>query len=129
MPKKTFTIEWDWPDEDFWLPADSVALALRAYCKNTNFVVTEKTGNNPVTDLPDDPMLNTAYNFALQWAAKWLVDMAVGHNDETTDFAKSISESFLAARRDVAQQSFQDAVKNDLYMSAEDKAFWLSQLP
>lgn len=52
MPKKTFVIEieWDWPDEDFWLPADSVALALHAYCENTNFTVTEAAQHNVQAD-------------------------------------------------------------------------------
>ena len=39
MPKIAVEIEWDWPDESFWLNADNVALALHAYCKNTKFVV------------------------------------------------------------------------------------------
>lgn len=39
MPKIVVEIEWDWPDEPFWLNADNVAIALHAYCKNTRFVV------------------------------------------------------------------------------------------
>jgi len=36
-------IKWDYPDESFWLNPDSVALALHAYCPNTNFEVTQET--------------------------------------------------------------------------------------
>ena len=39
MPKLQVEIEWDQPDEPFWLNADNVALTLNEYCKNTNFVV------------------------------------------------------------------------------------------
>ena len=41
MPAITVKIEWDWPDEPFWLNPDNVAIALHACCKNTNFVVTD----------------------------------------------------------------------------------------
>ena len=41
MNKITVEIEWDWPDELFWLNADTVASALHAHCKNTRFVVEE----------------------------------------------------------------------------------------
>ena len=41
MPKIVVEIEWDVPDEPFWLNADNVALALHAYCENTRFTVRE----------------------------------------------------------------------------------------
>jgi len=39
MPSISVTIEWDRPDEPFWLNADNVAVALHTYCKNTKFRV------------------------------------------------------------------------------------------
>jgi len=46
MPKRTYTIEWDSPDEEHWLPPDNVAVALHSYCPNTRFVVTEAAQQN-----------------------------------------------------------------------------------
>lgn len=40
MPSIIVRIEWDMPDEPFWLNSDNVAVALHAYCKNTRFMVT-----------------------------------------------------------------------------------------
>jgi len=40
MPKIVVGIEWDEPNEPFWLNPDNVAVALHAYCKNTHFNVT-----------------------------------------------------------------------------------------
>lgn len=40
MPAITVKIKWDWPTNPFWLNPDNVAIALHAYCRNTNFVVT-----------------------------------------------------------------------------------------
>ena len=34
-------IEWDTPEEPFWLNADNVSIALHSYCTNTNFKVTQ----------------------------------------------------------------------------------------
>ena len=39
MPKIDVSIEWDEPDEVFWLNADNVAIALHAHCPNTRFQV------------------------------------------------------------------------------------------
>lgn len=39
MPKVVVEIEWNEPDEQDWLNADNVAIALHAYCKNTKFIV------------------------------------------------------------------------------------------
>lgn len=41
MPKIAVQIEWDVPDDPYWLNADNIVLALHAYCKNTRFVVQE----------------------------------------------------------------------------------------
>jgi hypothetical protein len=43
MPRITVEIEWDWPEDSFWLNADNVAVALHAYCPNSGFVVREVT--------------------------------------------------------------------------------------
>ncbi len=36
-------IKWDTPDDKDWLNPDNIATALSAYCKNTNFEVSEIT--------------------------------------------------------------------------------------
>jgi len=41
VPSIVVVIEWDKPDEPFWLNADNVAIALHAYCENTKFQVCE----------------------------------------------------------------------------------------
>ena len=41
MPTIDVHIEWDHPDDPFWLNADNVALTLHAYCKNTKFKVSD----------------------------------------------------------------------------------------
>lgn len=41
------TIEWDEPKEKGWLCADNIAIALRAYCPNTRFNVSEMDPNEP----------------------------------------------------------------------------------
>ena len=39
--KTTVTIEWDKPQEQAWLCPENIAIALHAYCKNTEIKVTE----------------------------------------------------------------------------------------
>ena len=39
--KTTVEIEWDEPQEQAWLRADNISLALHTYCKNTKFKVRE----------------------------------------------------------------------------------------
>jgi hypothetical protein len=39
MPKIGVEIEWDSPNDPFWLNPDNVCLALSAYCPNTHFDV------------------------------------------------------------------------------------------
>ena len=41
MQKIIVQIEWDNPDEVNWLNPGNVSTALRAYCPNTKFVVSE----------------------------------------------------------------------------------------
>jgi len=53
MPKIVIKIKWDWPDEEFWLNKDNVAVALHAYCPNTKFEVTDY-GSNEDTGCPLD---------------------------------------------------------------------------
>ena len=39
--KTIVKINWDHPQEQLWLCADNIALALSAYCRNTKFEVIE----------------------------------------------------------------------------------------
>ena len=41
MPQIIVRIEWDKPEDEFWLNEDNIAIALHAYCKNTKFIVKE----------------------------------------------------------------------------------------
>jgi hypothetical protein len=43
MPKISVEIEWDSPNDPFWLNPDNVCLALSAYCPNTHFDVRDLT--------------------------------------------------------------------------------------
>ena len=47
MPRIAVVIEYDSPDDPMWLNPDNVALALSAYCKNTNFSVSWAENGNP----------------------------------------------------------------------------------
>lgn len=39
--KTVVEIEWDFPEEQAWLCADNISIALHAYCRNTKFKVFE----------------------------------------------------------------------------------------
>ena len=54
MPKITVSIEWDTPDDPFWLNPDNVSLALHAYCKNTHFVVRDAAQQVVAADAAGD---------------------------------------------------------------------------
>jgi len=47
MPSIIVRIEWDVPNEPFWLNADNVALALSTYCTNTAFDVMDANDTQP----------------------------------------------------------------------------------
>ena len=80
-------------------------------------------------NLPNDPILNAAYNTALEWAANWITGaQMLGRSEEVIEFAKNMAMSIRAARLATNfQQDFFEAIKSDPYMSASDKEFWLSQ--
>ena len=52
MPKIDVQIDWDFPDEKNWLNTFNIEVALRSYCKNTNFNVTELY----IDKVPDEPL-------------------------------------------------------------------------
>ena len=47
MPKIAVVIEYDQPDDKYWLNPDSVSLALQSYCKNIKLNVLWAEGGNP----------------------------------------------------------------------------------
>ena len=51
MPKCIVEITWDTPDYKEWLPPDNIALALHAYCENTNFKVRRYDPHEVVTKM------------------------------------------------------------------------------
>lgn len=57
MPKIIVEIEWDYPDEQHWLNADNVAVALHDYCKNTHFIV-EPYNNSLHSDLESSAIVD-----------------------------------------------------------------------
>ena len=78
---------------------------------------------------PHDPILNAAFNAALEWAANWITGPQMeGHSAEVIEFAKNMAMSLRAGKREVGfQQNFFDAVRSDPYMPIAEKEFWLSQ--
>lgn len=50
--KTVVEIEWDKPEEQAWLCADNIALALSAYCKNTTFRVREVGRDMTLAEAP-----------------------------------------------------------------------------
>ncbi len=79
--------------------------------------------------LPNDPVLNVAFNEALDWAAGWILySVSSDASKETIEFAKNMAMSIRAGKREVGfQESFFDAVKNDPYMTISQKKFWIAQ--
>ena len=47
MPKIAVVIEYDSPDDKYWMNPDNVSLCLHAHCKNTKFIVSWAEGGNP----------------------------------------------------------------------------------
>lgn len=47
MPKIKVEIEYDGPEDPYWLNPDNVAIALGAYCTNTRFEVKWAEGGDP----------------------------------------------------------------------------------
>jgi len=47
MPKIAVVIQYDAPDDKYWLNPDNVSLCLHKYCVNTKFFVTWAPGGNP----------------------------------------------------------------------------------
>lgn len=82
-----------------------------------------------MNSFPNDPLLNSAYNAALEWAANWITGPQMqGRSDEVVEFANNMAMTIRAARRDANfQQDFFEAVKSDPYMTIAQKSFWLSQ--
>lgn len=80
-------------------------------------------------NLPNDPVLNAAYNTALEWAANWITgSQMLGHGEEVVEFAKNMAMSIRAAKREVGfQQDFFEAIRRDPYMPIAEKEYWLSQ--
>jgi hypothetical protein len=47
MPKIAVEIEYDWPDDPYWMNPDNVALCLAKACKNTRFKVRWAANGDP----------------------------------------------------------------------------------
>lgn len=47
MPKIIVEIEYDRPEDKYWLNPDNVALCLSTMCRNTNFKVTWAKDGDP----------------------------------------------------------------------------------
>ncbi len=50
MPKMVVEIEWDYPDEQHWLNADNIKVAMSSHCKNTVFNVVELVAEDKDAD-------------------------------------------------------------------------------
>lgn len=47
MPRIVVAIEYDWPDDPYWLNPDNVRHCLENACSKTGFEVTWAPGGNP----------------------------------------------------------------------------------
>jgi hypothetical protein len=66
-----------------------------------------------------------AYNSALEWAASWVEGSVVPGQDAVT-FAANMAMSIRANKETIDQENFFDAVRADLDMTPEQKAYWLA---
>ena len=48
MPSITVSIEWDWPEDSFWLNPSNLLLMLSEYCPNTAWEVVRVEAKKPV---------------------------------------------------------------------------------
>ena len=58
MPKITVTIEYDEPQDPYWLNPDSIKMILEEYCSNTKFRVKFTKYGNPWVLPPKKATLN-----------------------------------------------------------------------
>ena len=79
--------------------------------------------------LQDDPTYRVGYNDALEWAANWITGALGGYSEETVQFANAQAVTLRAAKCEIKQQDFFDAIRNDLFMSPKLKAYWLAKEP
>jgi len=76
-----------------------------------------------------DPVYVSGWNDALEWAAKWITGALDGYSEDVANFAKANAMTIRSMIEPIPQQSFFDAVRDDPYMSAEQKAYWLQKEP
>jgi hypothetical protein len=69
------------------------------------------------------------YNAGLEWAAGWITGALSGYPDNLVEWAKAQAMTLRAAKKDIPQENFFDAVRNDPTMSQEMKDYWLAQEP
>ena len=77
----------------------------------------------------ENPMFVAGYNEGLEYAARWITYALDGYSEETVNYVNANAISIRAAKREITQQNFFDAVRNDPYMSMAAKAYWLSLEP
>ena len=87
MPKIVVEIDWDYPDEQHWLNADNIKIALSSHCKNTAFDVVELVAEDKDPSWPE-----TRYEWAsiINRLACMFLDAGFTENDR--DFAQDMIE-------------------------------------
>lgn len=83
--------------------------------------------NKPTIDELNDPLANTIFNDGLEYAAAWLENNIRSDVPEVAEFARNMAASIRAAKKPAEfQQSFAEAIRNDPYMDAANKRYWLA---
>lgn len=85
--------------------------------------MTEQT----IIDEMNDPLFNAVFNEGLEYAAAWLENNIRSDAPEVAEFARNMAASLRAAKKpEDFQQSFIDAVRNDVHMRPEMKRYYLT---
>jgi hypothetical protein len=75
----------------------------------------------------DDPLYCQCFNEGLEWAARLVEEQTQTPGSKAKEFGRSLAASIRAARKPADFQiDFFDAIRKDLYMTPEQKDYWLS---
>ena len=87
MQKIVVEIEWDCPNEQHWLNADNIKIALSRYCKNTVFKVVEL-----VAEDKDQAWTETRYEWASIINRLACMFLNEGFTENDRDYAQDMIE-------------------------------------
>ena len=108
--KKIVEIEWDEPQDDNWLCAANIEVALTEYCTNTNFKVTEvKTSTDSVTK----PMPRYIISFTGVVGRERILC-----NTDYTGIIKSLESLVETLKKEVKIESCNDAHPDKVHITS-----------